>query len=47
MTVDEAQEIVKRAKELKILLVKAQDYYHGAQMRDIEKEYMNKKVETK
>ena len=47
MTVDNAREILDKIKELKILLTKGQDFENASLMRDMEKEYMNKKVETK
>ena len=45
MTVYDAQEILKAIKELKHMLVKAQDFENGAKMRDMEKEYLDKKTE--
>ena len=47
MTVDDARNILEKIKELKILLTKGQDFENGALLRDMEKEYMDKKVETK
>jgi len=47
MTVDDAREILEKIKELKILLTKGQDFENGAILRDMEKEYMDKKIETK
>jgi hypothetical protein len=47
MTVDDAQRILEKIKELKILLVYGQDFENASLMRDMEKEYMDKKVETK
>lgn len=42
--VGEAIEILNAIKELKILLVKAQDFENSALMRDMEGEYLNKKT---
>jgi len=47
MTVDDAREILEKIKGLKILLTKGQDFENAALMRDMEREYMDKKVETK
>ena len=47
MTVDDAREILEKIKELKILLTKGQDFENSAILRDMEKEYLDKKVETK
>ena len=45
MKVQEAKEIVEKIKELKILLIKGQDFVNAATMRDMEKEYLNRRVE--
>ncbi len=45
MTVHDAKEIVEDIKNLKIKLTKAQDFENAARMRDMEKEYLDKKVE--
>ena len=47
MTVDDAREILENIKELRILLTKGQDFENAVLMRDMEREYMDKKVETK
>jgi len=47
MTLDVASKILEKIKELKILLTKGQDFENGALLRDMEKEYLDKKVETK
>jgi len=45
MTVDDASKILEKIKELKILLTRGQDFENASLMRDMEKEYMNKKIE--
>jgi len=45
MTVYDAREILEKIKELKILLTKGQDFENAGLMRDMEREYMDKKVE--
>ena len=45
MTVYDAKEILEAIKQLKILLTKGQDFECAAIMRDMEKVYMDKKVE--
>ena len=45
MTVDDAKEILEKITELKRMLVRAQDFHNGCIMRDMEKNYMDKKVE--
>ena len=44
MKVHQAKEIVEKIKELKILLIKGQDFVNAATMRDMEKQYLDKKV---
>ena len=46
MKVSEAKEILEAIKELKIKLTKAQDFENAARMRDMEKEYLDKNVES-
>ena len=45
MTVADANEILLTIRELKILLVKSQDFENSAILRDMEKEFMDKRVE--
>lgn len=45
MKLKEGSEILAAIKELKIMLVKGQDFPNAALMRDMEKHYMNKKLE--
>ena len=45
MTLEEGSKILKAIKELKIILVKGQDFPNAALMRDMEKHYMDKKLE--
>ena len=47
MTVDDAHRILEKIKELKMMLVRGQDFENASLMRDMEKEYLDKKVETK
>ncbi len=45
MKLIEGTEILKAIKELKIMLVKGQDFPNASLMRDMEKHYMDKKLE--
>lgn len=45
-TLEKANEILEKIKELKRKLTEAQDYYHAAQMRDMEKAYLRAEVKT-
>ena len=45
MTLEEGSNILKGIKELKYMLVKAQDFPNAALMRDMEKHYGDKKLE--
>ena len=47
MTLDDGREILDKIKELKHLLIKGQDFENASLMRDMEKEYLDKKLETK
>ncbi len=47
MTLDEGHKILEKIKELKHLLIVGQDFENASIMRDMEKEYLDKKVETK
>ena len=46
MTLQDGKEILEAIKELKIKLTKAQDFENSAIMRDMEKEYLDKKLES-
>ena len=45
MTVQEAKEILDSIKDLKHKLTKAQDFENACLMRDMEKVFLDKKVE--
>lgn len=45
MTVDDSIKILKLIKELKIALTRAQEFEDGCIMRDMEKKYLDKKIE--
>jgi len=47
MTVEEANELLKQIRELKYAFTRAQEFESGAMMRDLERKYMDKKIETK
>jgi len=44
MKVQEVLEILEAIKNLKIRLIKGQDFVNAAVMRDMEKEYLDKKI---
>ena len=44
MTVHDAMEIIQDIKSLKIKLTKAQDFENASVLRDMEKEYLDKKA---
>ncbi len=46
MTVTEANKIIEAIKVLKIMLVKGQDFPNAVLMRDMEKHYLDKKLEV-